>query len=93
MGQHAAALHYHQMDLRIGQQAGDKEAQIRAASNIGDTYEMLEEYDKAIGYHEQHLNVATLVNDRVAKIAAFSSLGKHQNIMCHYRKFMFVSEI
>ena len=76
------ALKYHQKDLDIALQLGDKGGEEAAYGNIGKNREKLGNYQEALIYHQKHLDIALQLGSiKVVKTAAtlvmpmFKSLG------------------
>ena len=58
------AIQYHEKDLKIAKESGDRAGEGRAYGNLGIAYDSLGDYQKAKEYHEKHLKIAKEIGDR-----------------------------
>ena len=59
LGDYRKAIEYHEKDLKIATEIGDRGGEGGAYGSLGNAYQSLGDYRKAIEYHEKHLKIAT----------------------------------
>ena len=58
------AIKYHQRQLEIAKEAGDKTKEGRNYCNLGNAYGSLGQFKTAIQYYQRHLEIAKEVGDK-----------------------------
>ena len=61
-------IEYHEQQLSIAKEVGDRDGQGRAYCNLGNAYQCLGRFQQAIEYHKQRLSIAIEVGKRISKI-------------------------
>ena len=69
------AIEYHNLDLKIAKEVGDKHGEGGAHGNLGNAYDSLGDFKKAIEYHNLHLKIAKEVGDKHGEGSAYGNLG------------------
>ncbi|XP_074635275.1 uncharacterized protein LOC141893773 [Acropora palmata] len=80
------AIQYHEKDLTIAKQIGDRAGEGRAYGNLGNAYQSLGDYQKAIEYHEKDLKIAKQIGDRAGEGRAYGNLGNAYDSLGDYQK-------
>ena len=75
MGDFRKAIEYHERQLKISKEVGDRAGQGIACGNLGIAYRSLGDFQKAIEYHERHLEISKEVGDRAKEGIAYGNLG------------------
>ena len=57
LGDFRKAIEYHEKDLKIAIEIGDRAGEGRAYGNLGNAYRSLGDFRKAIEYHEKSLKI------------------------------------
>ncbi|XP_066024237.1 tetratricopeptide repeat protein 28-like [Pocillopora verrucosa] len=70
------AIEYHNLDLKIAKEVGDKHGEGAAYGNLGEAYFSLGDFKTAIEYHNLHLKIAKEVGDKHGEGAAYGNLGE-----------------
>ncbi|XP_066024894.1 tetratricopeptide repeat protein 28-like [Pocillopora verrucosa] len=74
-GQFKTAIQYHQRDLEIAKEVGDKAGEGRSYSGLGNAYQGLGQFKTAIQYHQRHLEIAKEVGDKAGEGISYGNLG------------------
>lgn len=53
--------------LQLARQLKDRAVEAQACYSLGNTYTLLQDYERAIDYHLKHLIIAQDLNDRLKK--------------------------
>lgn len=61
--------------LQLARQLKDRAVEAQACYSLGNTYTLLQDYERAIDYHLKHLIIAQDLNDRIGEGRACWSLG------------------
>ena len=69
------AIEYHERDLKISKELGDRAGEGKAYGNLGNVYDSLGDFQKAIEYHKRHLKISKEVGDRAGEGDAYGNLG------------------
>ena len=64
IGNFRKAIEYHERDLKISKEVGERKEERRAYTNLGNAYHYLGHFQKATEYHERHLKMSKEVGDR-----------------------------
>jgi G-protein signaling modulator 2 len=65
MQDYSKALEYHKKDLAISEEVGDECGKAKACGNVGNTLQLLGDYDEAILYLVRNLEISKRLNDLV----------------------------
>ena len=80
------AIEYHEKDLKIAKEIGDRAGEGRAYGKLGISYRSLGDYQKAIEYHKKHLKIAKEIGDRAGEGGADGNLGNAYDSLGDYQK-------
>ena len=69
------AIEYHEKDVSIAKDVGDRAGEGRAYGNLGNAYNNLTDYQRVIEYHEKDLKIAKHVGNRAGEGGAYCNLG------------------
>ena len=61
--------------LQLARQLKDRAVEAQACYSLGNTYTLLQDYERAIDYHLKHLIIAQDLNDRYTRSGLLSDLG------------------
>ncbi|XP_044183534.1 tetratricopeptide repeat protein 28-like, partial [Acropora millepora] len=86
LGEYKKAIEYHEKDLKIAKEIGDRAGEGRAYGNLGNAYDSLGDYQKAINYHEKDLKIAKEIGDRAGEGGAYGNLGIAYRSLGDYQK-------
>ena len=75
LGEFQKAIQYHERDLKISKEVGDRVGKGNTYCNLGNDYYSLGDFQKAIEYHERHLKISKEVGDRAGEGKAYGNLG------------------
>ena len=75
MGDFEKAIKYHNLNLKIAKEVGDKHGEGNAYGNLGNAYHRLGDFKKAIEYHNLHLKIAKEIGDKHGEGNAYGNLG------------------
>ncbi|KAG9354528.1 hypothetical protein JZ751_001238 [Albula glossodonta] len=88
-----------QKTLQLSRQLKDRVMEAQACYSLGNTYTLLQTYDRAIDYHLKHLLIAQELTDRVGEGRAcwslgnaYVSLGNHRQALHYARKHLDISQ-
>lgn len=59
-----SSLHLSRKTLQLSRQLKDQAVEAQACYSLGNTYTLLQDYEKAIEYHLKHLVIAQELGDR-----------------------------
>ena len=59
----------------IATSLGDRALEAQACYSLGNTYTLLQQYERSVEYHMRHLHIARELNDSVGEARACWSLG------------------
>ncbi|CAH3185739.1 unnamed protein product [Porites lobata] len=68
-------IEYHEQQLSIAIEVGDRAGQGRAYANLGIACHCLGQFQQAIEYYKQHLSIAIEIGDRAGQGRTYGSLG------------------
>jgi tetratricopeptide (TPR) repeat protein len=74
-GNYYQAINYHQQDLLLTQEIGNRAGEAKAWGNLGIAYKSLADFAQALECHQQNLAIAREIGDRAGEGAAFCNLG------------------
>ena len=57
LGDYRKSIEYHENDLKIAIEIGDRGGEGRANGNLGNSYKSMGDYRKSIEYHEKRLKL------------------------------------
>ena len=80
------AIVYHERDLKIAKEDGDRSGEGKGYCNLGNAYDGLGDFEKAIEYHERHLRIAKEVGDMPGEGKAYGNLGTACHRLGDFRK-------
>ena len=83
-GNFSRAIHYHTERLQIANEFGDKAAERRAHSNLGNAHIFLGEFNLAADHYKQTLQLAKDLGDRAVEAQACYSLGNTYTLLKDY---------
>ena len=86
LGDLRKAIEYHEKDLKVAKEVGDRVGEGNAYGSLGSAYRSLGDFRKAIEYHEKHLEIAIEVGDRVGEGNAYGNLGNAYQSLGEFRK-------
>ena len=75
LGDFEKAIQYHELDLKIAKEVGDRAGEGKSYASLGNAYFSLGDFGKAIQYHERDLKIAKEVGDRAEKGKSYANLG------------------
>ena len=79
-------IEYHEKQLKIVRQNGDRAEEAQACGNLDVAYESLSDFRKAIEYHERNLTIATEIDDQAREGRAYENLGVAHKSLGDFRK-------
>ena len=68
-------IKYHNQQLSIAKELGDRAREGRAYGNLGNAYQSLGDFKQAVKYHNQDLSIAKELGDRAGEGSAYGNLG------------------
>ena len=74
-GRGGEALPWHERQLSLAREAGNRREEASAINNIGNVHRAMRRYDEARAHHEQYLALARELKDRGAEAIALGNLG------------------
>ncbi|XP_023246384.1 G-protein-signaling modulator 2 [Copidosoma floridanum] len=80
------AVNYYLENLELMKELGDSAAQGRACGNLGNTYYLLGDFQKAIQYHNERLKIAREFSEKAAERRANSNLGNSHIFLGEFEK-------
>ena len=75
LGQHAAAITYHDQSLIISRKIGDRQMEGNTLGNLGLAYDALGRHAEAIEHHDQGLAISRALGDRKGEGADLANIG------------------
>ena len=75
LGDSQRAIEYHNQELRIAKDVGNRVGEGCAYGHLGGTYYRRKEFQRAIEYTNKYLSIAKEVGDRACQGKAYASLG------------------
>jgi tetratricopeptide (TPR) repeat protein len=75
LGEYVRAIEYHQQDLAIAQEIGDKAGEETALGSLGIAYHALGDYTYAVEYHQRSLVIAQEIGNKAGEGKAIGNLG------------------
>uniref|UniRef100_A0A3B5L816 G protein signaling modulator 2, like n=1 Tax=Xiphophorus couchianus TaxID=32473 RepID=A0A3B5L816_9TELE len=82
----------HLKTLQLARLFKDKAVEAQACYSLGNTYTLLQDYERAIDFHLKHLVIAQDLNDRVGEGRAYWSLGNAHTALGNHERAMFFAE-
>ena len=76
LGDFRKAIEYHEKDLKIAIEIGDRAGEGRAYGNLGNAYNSLGDFGKAIKHHEKDLKLAIEIGNLAGEGMTYHNLGK-----------------
>ena len=86
LGNFQKAVEYHEKDLKITKEVGDRAGVGTAYGNLGNAYQRLSNSQKAVEYHEKHLKITKEVGDRAGEGTAYGNLGNAYQRLGNFQK-------
>lgn len=86
LGNHANALEFHKMEIRLSKKFDDKESIAYAYGNVGKVYAAMKNFKQSEINHMQHMQLAQSISDRVCELVAVKQLGDMFRLMGEYGK-------
>jgi len=68
-------IKYHNQQLSIAKELGDRAGEGRAYGNLGNAYQSLGDFKQAVEYHNQHLSIAEELGHRAGGGRAYGNLA------------------
>ncbi|KAJ8376166.1 hypothetical protein SKAU_G00067460 [Synaphobranchus kaupii] len=78
--------------LLLARQLRDRAVEAQACYSLGNTYTLLQDYERAIDYHLKHLIIAQDLNDRIGEGRACWSLGNAHTALGNHDQAMHFAE-
>lgn len=78
--------------LQLARQLKDRAVEAQACYSLGNTYTLLQDYERAIDYHLKHLIIAQDLNDRIGEGRACWSLGNAHTALGNHDQAMHFAE-
>uniref|UniRef100_A0A8C2XVE7 G-protein-signaling modulator 2 n=2 Tax=Capra hircus TaxID=9925 RepID=A0A8C2XVE7_CAPHI len=78
--------------LLLARQLKDRAIEAQSCYSLGNTYTLLQDYEKAIDYHLKHLTIAQELNDRIGEGRACWSLGNAYTALGNHDQAMHFAE-
>ena len=75
LGNFKKAIEYHNLDLKIAKEGGDKHGEGKAYGNLGNAYKGLGDFKKAVEYHSLSLKIIKEVGDKHGESSTYGNLG------------------
>ena len=75
LGDFQKGKEYHERDLKISTEVGDRAGEGKAYCNLGNAYDSLGDFQKAMEYHKRSLKISEEVGDRAGEGRSYGSLG------------------
>lgn len=69
--------------LQLARQLKDRAVEAQACYSLGNTYTLLQDYERAIDYHLKHLIIAQDLNDRCAHKPIHYRVRIHAHVSCN----------
>lgn len=76
----------------MARQLKDRAIEAQSCYSLGNTYTLLQDYEKAIDYHLKHLTIAQELNDRIGEGRACWSLGNAYTALGNHDQAMHFAE-
>jgi CHAT domain-containing protein len=76
LGQYQKAIEFHQQQLTIAREIGDRNEEANSLNNLGLAYKSLGQYQKAIEFHQQSLAIYREIGDRQGEAISLSIIGE-----------------
>ncbi|CAH3170218.1 unnamed protein product [Porites lobata] len=86
LGDFRKAIQYHERDLKISKEVGDRAGEGKAHGNLGNAFRNIGDFQKAIEYHERHLKISKEVGDRAGEGKAYCNLGNAYDSLGDFQK-------
>ena len=86
LGQYREALDFHQQQLEIAREIGDRLGQANSLGNLGNAYQSLGQYREALDFHQQQLEIAREIGDRRGQANSLGNLGNAYQSLGQYRE-------
>ena len=86
VGQFHTAIKYHQQDLEIAEEVGDKAGEGRSYCNLGNAYKGLGQFKTAIQYHQRALENAKEVGDKAGEGRSYNGLGNAYGSLGQFKR-------
>ncbi|XP_040854820.1 G-protein-signaling modulator 2 isoform X2 [Ochotona curzoniae] len=87
-----AAVDFYEKTLLLARQLKDRAVEAQSCYSLGNTYTLLQDYEKAIDYHLKHLAIARELNDRIGEGRACWSLGNAYTALGNHDQAMHFAE-
>uniref|UniRef100_A0A3B5LD41 G protein signaling modulator 2, like n=1 Tax=Xiphophorus couchianus TaxID=32473 RepID=A0A3B5LD41_9TELE len=78
--------------LQLARLFKDKAVEAQACYSLGNTYTLLQDYERAIDFHLKHLVIAQDLNDRYDISTSYWSLGNAHTALGNHERAMFFAE-
>ncbi|NXY85068.1 GPSM2 protein, partial [Alcedo cyanopectus] len=78
--------------LQLARQLQDRAVEAQACYSLGNTYTLLQDYEKAIDYHLKHLVIAQELNDKIGEGRACWSLGNAYTALGNHEQAIHFAE-
>ena len=85
-------MDYHEKDLKIALEVGDRAGEGITYCNIGVAYRCLGDFKKAVDYHERELMIALEVGDKAGEGIAYGNLGIAYRSLGDFQKAIYYHE-
>ena len=85
-GTYQQVIEYHEKQLKIAKEIGDRAGEGNGYGNIGNAYQSLGDYQKAIEYHEKNLKIAKEIGDWAGEGGAYGNIGNAYWSLDEYQK-------
>ena len=77
---------YFRKTLQIARQLADRALEAQACYSLGNTYTLLQDFERAIKYHMLHLQIAQELGDKIGEGRACWSLGNAHTALSHHEQ-------
>ena len=79
-------IEYHEKRLKIAIEIDDRGGEGKAYGNLGNSFQLLGDYQKSIQYHEKHLKIAIEIGGRDGEGGAYGNLRVAYGSLGDYQK-------
>ncbi|XP_034170752.2 G-protein-signaling modulator 2 isoform X5 [Pangasianodon hypophthalmus] len=86
------AAEYYERALQLARHLRDRAVEAQACYSLGNTYTLLQDYERAIDYHLKHLIIAQDLGDKVGEGRACWSLGNAHTALGNHDQAMHFAE-
>ncbi|MGC9505226.1 tetratricopeptide repeat protein [Baaleninema sp.] len=86
LGQYPRSIEFHQQQLDISREIGDRQGEAISLGGLGIAYDSLGQFQRSIEFHQQQLDISREIGDRRGEAISLNNLGETYQHLENYQQ-------